>query len=249
VPNEPFDRDFTRRDPIRRDPTGPPIRLVLLNEHMLFRESLARLLASEPGFELVAGCASGAEALEVLERSGADVVLLDLRVGQERSDQFMGAARRAGYAGKYLIVTSTLDAGNSAMALRLGASGVFLQSGSSARLVQAIRMVVSGESWVDPQIIQLLADRYPMSREHSLDAAGLNSRQQAVLDGVAGGLTNRIIADKLGVSEGTVKATLQQLFVKAGVRTRSQLVRAALEGSFVFAAQEVTPLGSPVPGN
>jgi two-component system, NarL family, nitrate/nitrite response regulator NarL len=151
-------------------------------------------------------------------------------------------ARRSGYSGRYLIVTPTVDAANSAAALRLGASGVFLQSGSSARLLQAIRFVVSGESWVDPAIIQQLADRYPASQEHSFEASNLTSRQQTVLDGVAAGLTNRTIADKLGVSEGTVKATLQQLFVKAGVRTRSQLVRAALDGSFVFSEQGVRPL-------
>ena len=224
---------------LKQDPADPAIRLALLIEHMLFRESLARLLASEPGFELVAECASGAEALEALRRSKADVVLLDLRIGQERGEDFMCAARRAGYTGKYLVVTSTLDAANSAMALKLGASGVFLQSGSSARLIRAIQLVASGEAWVDPKIIQLLADRYPASEERLLGPAGLTSRQQMVLDGIAAGLTNRMIAGTLGVSEGTVKATLHQLFVKAGVRTRGQLVHAALAGSLVVAGQVI----------
>src|SRR5690242_15770712 len=103
---------------------GSRIRLLLLHGHVLFRESLARLLASEQGFELVAEQANRAEALDVLQGSSVDIVILDF------DENFMSASRKAGYAGKFLIVTSTLDAAISASALRLGASGIFLESGS-----------------------------------------------------------------------------------------------------------------------
>jgi DNA-binding NarL/FixJ family response regulator len=113
--------------------------------------------------------------------------------------------------------------------LRYGASGIFLESDSSSRLVQAIRLVANGEAWVDQKVIQLLADRYPQHEGRLLGA--LTDREQAVLDRVVDGLSNRKIGDQMGVSESSIKATLQQLFTKAGVRTRSQLVRIALESS------------------
>jgi DNA-binding NarL/FixJ family response regulator len=205
-----------------------PIRLCLVHERVLFRESLGRLLAAERGFELVIECASHAEALETLNESLVDVVLLGL--SGEGGENFISAARQAGYPGKFLIVTSTIDGGSLALALKLGASGIFLESSSSARLIQVIRLVARGEVWVDQSLIRLLVDRYPQSDELRVRLTGLTDRQGTVVQGVVDGLSNRKIADRLGVSEGTVKGTLQQLFAKVGVRTRSQLVRAALEG-------------------
>src|SRR5271156_6590269 len=110
------------------------------------------------------------------------------------------------------------------MALKFGASGVFLGSDPFSRLVQAIRLVAEGEAWVDPKVIQLLAERYP--RFQNRWDGKLTEREQTVL----GGVVSREISDQLGMSESTVKGTLQQLFDKAGVRTRSQLVRIASEG-------------------
>src|SRR5271155_800760 len=209
------------------------LRLCLVHQRVLFRESLARLLASEPGIELVAECATPAEALGVLNGSVVDVVLLDLS-GEGGAD-FISAARHAGYTGKFLVVTSTVDAASSALALRLGASGIFLESNSSTRLLQAVRLVASGEAWLDQSLIQLLAGAYrrgyPQLEDPHLRLAALTGRQQTVVQGVVDGLSNRRIADRLGISEGTVKSTLQQLFARVGVRTRSQLVRAALEGA------------------
>jgi two-component system, NarL family, nitrate/nitrite response regulator NarL len=204
------------------------VRLCLVHERALFRESLARLLAAEPDFALIDECATPAGALESLARSSVDVVLLDL--GDEGAMDFMAAARKVGYDSKFLIVTSTVDATSSAQALKLGASGIFLEFNSSARLIQAIRLVANGESWLDHSLIQMLAGRYPAFEDPRLRIENLTCRQQTVIEGVVDGLSNRKIADRLGMSEGTVKSTLQQLFNKVGVRTRSQLVSAALRG-------------------
>jgi len=210
---------------------GDPIRLVLLDEHSLFRTSLGRLLASEPGFQVAGECATCLAALDVLTTSLVDVVLLDFDLGAEGGIGFISLARNAGYTGLFLVVSAKPDAKNSAAALKLGASGVFLKSESPSRLVEAIRRVARGELWVDPRIIRLLADRYPQYEDRS-SGGPLSMREHRVLLGILGGLTNRKIGDNLGVSEGAVKAVVQQLFAKAGVRNRSQLVRIALEGSF-----------------
>jgi DNA-binding NarL/FixJ family response regulator len=205
------------------------IRLLLLDDHTLFRESLSRLLASEPDFEMAGHCGTSAEALAILRRSPVDVVLLDFDLGDDHGSQFISTARQAGCEAKILMVTAGMDAAESSTALRLGASGIFLKHNSPGTLARAIRLVAGGEVWVDQKVIHLMADEV----QHDVQDYRklLTEREQRVLQGIFEGLTNKEIAAGLGVSEGAVKATLQQLFQKTHVRTRSQLVRIALEGS------------------
>jgi DNA-binding NarL/FixJ family response regulator len=207
-----------------------PIRLLLLDDHVLFRESLARLLASEPDFVVAAHCAAAAEALAILEVTPVDVILLDYDLGADHGAQFLASAVRAGYRGKTLMVTAGMNAAESSLALKLGASGVFLKHDSPRNLAQAIRQVAAGAMWVDAKVIQSLADNVSVREEQNLRKL-LTGREQEVLQGLFEGLTNKEIAAQLGVSESAVKATLQQLFQKTHVRTRSQLVRIALESS------------------
>ena len=140
------------------------IHLVVLDDHGLFRASLSRFLASEPGFEIAGECGTSAEALEVLNSSTVDIVLLDLDLGSEHENDFISAARQSGYCGRFLLVAGAADARSSAIALKHGASGIFLKSDTPERLLHAIRLVANGEVWVDPKVIQMLAeliDRYP----------------------------------------------------------------------------------------
>jgi DNA-binding NarL/FixJ family response regulator len=207
-----------------------PIRLLLLDDHILFRESLSRLLASEPDFEMVGQSGASAEALDMLSRQPVDVVLLDFDLGEEHGSQFIAAARRAGYTGKILMVTAGMSAAESSIALQMGASGIFLKHNSPGTLAKAIRLVAAGEMWVDQRVIQLMADGVQHREDQSVRKL-LTERERQVLRGIFEGLTNKEIAGQIGVSEGAVKATLQQLFQKTRVRTRSQLVRIALEES------------------
>jgi DNA-binding NarL/FixJ family response regulator len=206
------------------------IRLLLLDDHILFRESLSRLLAGEPDFEMAASCGTTAEALAVLERTPVDIVLLDYDLGEEQGGQFITAARRSGYTGKVLMVTAGMSAAESSFALKMGVSGIFLKHSSPGSLTQAIRLVAAGEMWVDQKIVQMLAEGVPIRDERELRKI-LTEREQQVLQGIFEGLTNKEIAASLGASESAIKATLQQLFQKTHVRTRSQLVRIALESS------------------
>jgi two-component system, NarL family, nitrate/nitrite response regulator NarL len=198
------------------------IRILLLHPRALFRTSLARLLAAERDFELVGEYAHAPEALEVLAIAHPAVILFDFNVWQD----LVPPAREAGYEGKFLAMAEEIDPAHCVRALSQGVSGVVLGGDSPNRLVQAIHVVASGVAWVDQNVIQLLADRYPHHEDLRLDSLG--EREQAVLKGILAGLTNRKIADQIGASESTVKATLQNLFDKTGVRTRSQLVRIML---------------------
>ena len=206
------------------------IRLLLVDDHPLFREGLARLLTSEPEFEVVAQCGTAGEALGVLGRSEIDVVLLDFDLGDEQGSHFIASARQSGYTGKILMVTAGMSAKESSAALKLGASGILLKHSSPGTLANAIRLVARGELWVDQKIIQQMADSL-QGDQQSLPRS-LTQREDQVLQGVFEGLINKEIEAKIGVSEALVKATLQQLFHKTGARTRSQLVLIALEGSF-----------------
>jgi DNA-binding NarL/FixJ family response regulator len=206
------------------------IRLLLIDDHILFRDGLSRLLAVEPDLEVVAGCGTVAEALDTMSRAPVDVVLLDYDLGEDHGSHFITAARRAGYTGKVLMVTGGMSAKESSTALHLGASGVFLKHNSPGTLANAVRSIMEGEIWVDPKVIQLMADRVDQREEERVSPL-LTEREQQVLQGIFEGLTNKEIGAGLGVTDGAVKATLQQLFQKTGVRTRSQLVRIALEGS------------------
>jgi DNA-binding NarL/FixJ family response regulator len=206
------------------------IRLLLVDDHILFRDGLSRLLALEPDLEVVAGCGTVAEALELVGRHPVDIVLLDYDLGEDHGSHFLSAARRTGFPGKVLMVTAGMTAKESSTALHLGASGVFLKHNSPGTLAKAVRQIMGGEIWVDPKVIQLMADRLDQREEERVSPL-LTEREQQVLRGIFEGLTNKEIGAQLGVSDGAVKATLQQLFQKTGVRTRSQLVRIALEGS------------------
>jgi len=162
-----------------------------------------------------------------------NVVLLDFDVGSEHGNDFISAARQAGYEGWFLIVAGSADLRNAAMALKRGASGIFLKSDTPDRLLQAIRVVGKGGNWVDQGILQRLADqsidRYPLLEDHKSGPA-LEDRERNVLRGIVDGLTNRKIGLNMGLSESCIKNVVQHLFSKAGVNTRGQLVRVALEG-------------------
>jgi two-component system nitrate/nitrite response regulator NarL len=206
----------------------PKIRILLLDDHTLFRDGLSRLLDSEPDFEIAANCSSVPEALEIVRRQPIDIVLLDHDLGEETGSDFLVRAREAGYSGHLLMLTAGMSGVDSVDAVRSGVSGIFLKHNSPALLSEAIRKVMSGEVWLDKRQMQILAQAAaPVERQPA--QRSLTDREREVLKGVFEGLGNKEIAAKLGVSESSIKASLQNLFQKTGVRTRSQLVRIALE--------------------
>jgi DNA-binding NarL/FixJ family response regulator len=207
-----------------------PIRLLLVDDHVLFREGLSRLLASEPDFEMTGTCGTSGEALKILHDRPVDMVLLDYDLNHDHGAQLISSARRAGFGGKILMVTAGMSAKESSVALKLGASGIFLKHNSPGSLANAIRMVAAGDMWVDPKVLQAMAEQVQQGDEPAA-LPPLTEREQDVLQSVFEGLANKEIATRLGITEGAVKSCLQQLFQKTQVRTRSQLVRIALEGS------------------
>jgi two-component system nitrate/nitrite response regulator NarL len=205
----------------------PTICIVVLDDHALFRESIARLLNAEPEFEVVATCGSVKEALAIVGQKSIDIVLLDFDLGQSDGAQFVRLAREHGYTGKVLVVTAGIEKDEAGELIRSGVSGIFTKHNSAALLAEGIRDVMAGKVWFDQELLQ---EAMGGAKARSENQAGrFTERERLVLSGVFEGLANKEIAERISVSESSVKATLQQLFSKTGVRTRSQLVRVALE--------------------
>ena len=204
------------------------IRILLIDDHALFRESVARLLDAEPGFEVVGDCSSSTDALRVLKSREADMILLDLDLGPERGADFLEKLQAESFKGKVLLVTAGVNQSEVPNLIRKGISGIFMKHGSPALLIQGIREAMEGRAVFEQDVLQraLETDERSGARQ---TGAGLSERERHVLSFILEGLANKQIADRLQISESAVKACLQQLFVKTGVRTRSQLVRIALE--------------------
>jgi len=203
-------------------------RLLLLDDHALFRESLARLLQAEPGFEVVADCCSGAEALRIIKSSEIDIVLLDLDLGNEKGADFLESLRAEKFKGKILLVTAGVNESEVPSLIRKGISGVFLKHGYPAELIEGIREAIEGKAQFKQE---LLRKAFESAEEPNTQPSRVRftERERRVLSSVFEGLANKQIGDRLQISESAVKACLQQLFAKTGVRTRSQLVRIVLE--------------------
>ena len=205
------------------------IRLLLLDDHILFRESLGRLLSAEHDFEIVGQCGSVEEALAVLKTNKPDLVLLDFDLGEDRGSGFLARAREVCFNGRILVVTAGVSDTTTLQLLEQGVSGIFFKHSSPSHLAEAIRKVTEGEVWVDQRTLKAIVRAVGQSKETGGNTGRFTEREQSILKAVLDGLSNKEIGDRLDLSEASVKASIQQLFRKTGVRTRSQLVRIALE--------------------
>ena len=210
------------------DPRVPHIAIVVVDDHTLFREGIARLLDAEPDIEVVGSTDTIEQGLALIGARQVDVVLLDFDLGSRNGAEFVQLARTQGYAGRILVVTAGVERHEAAALIRDGVSGIFMKNDSAARLAEGIRDVAAGKAWFDPLFLQTTMPT-PEAAGAERGSPAFTARERAVLSGVFEGLANKEIADRLSVSESSVKATLQQLFRKTGVRTRSQLVRIVLE--------------------
>ena len=205
------------------------IRVLITDDHSLFRESLSRFLRTTEGFRVVAECTSVDETIMALSGTETDVILLDYDLGAEQGLSLLEELKKQGSQTKVLVVTAGMPDTATRLAMEAGASGVFLKHNKLEQLVSAIHRVADGEIWLDKASVRaLVAPPNPPVPSHE-QTQPLTLRQSEVMRGILDGLTNKEIALKVNTSESSVKAVIQELFHKAGVRTRSQLVRVAIE--------------------
>ncbi|HEY2845027.1 MAG TPA: response regulator transcription factor [Bryobacteraceae bacterium] len=207
--------------------SAPVIQLLVLDDHAMFRQGLASVLEKQGDLKVVAMCSSSAEALAVLHKSGANMVLLDVDLGPERALDFVSQAKKRGFEGKILVVTAGVSGQEAVQLVQAGVAGILHKQHPAEALCDAIRQVASGKVCIEQDYLLSLFRSVDGTRPHA--APKLTDRDRAVLRFIFQGLTNKDISVKLEISEGGVKAALQRLFDKLGVRTRSQLVKVALE--------------------
>jgi two-component system, NarL family, nitrate/nitrite response regulator NarL len=206
------------------------IRVLITDDHSLFRQSLSRFLSATEGLRVVGEYTKVKETIAALSENEADVVLLDYDLGEEEGLSLLSELKKRNWTGKVLIVTAGMPDTATHRAIEAGASGVFLKHNNLDQLVTAIHRVADGEFWLDAASIRsLVASGKEPGAETLERKRPLTPRQGEVMRGILDGLTNKEIALKLNCSESSVKAVIQELFHKAGVRTRSQLVRIAIE--------------------
>jgi DNA-binding NarL/FixJ family response regulator len=204
-------------------------RILIVDDHALFREGLGRLLAAATDFQVVGECATIAEAAAALATIRVDVILLDYDLGDQVGSRLLPTIRELAGQTKILMVTGGLANHAARQLLEAGVAGIFLKHSSPDQLVLAIRQVARNESWLDKGIMHSLVTDKTSADGPNEDSRALTGRQGEVLRGILDGLTNKEIAWNLKSSESAIKAVIQELFRKAGVRTRSQLVRIAIE--------------------
>lgn len=203
--------------------------LLLLDDQILFRVMLTKFLEADAAFQVSAHCSSIAEALQCLARKRIDLVLLDHDLHNRKTGfQFIRQARDAGYDGRIFIVTNGIGADECIAALGDAVCGIFFKQNSPQLLIEALHKVMAGQTWIDRRCLDALSAGTALGRTASRTVK-FTDRELQVLKGVTEGLKNRQIGLQLSISEASVKSALQQLFIKMGVRTRSRLVRVALE--------------------
>ncbi|HEX2919397.1 MAG TPA: response regulator transcription factor [Edaphobacter sp.] len=200
------------------------IRIYLLDDHRLFREGLRRLLDADPRFLIAGQSGDSAEALEDLQTTPVDVLVLDYDLGKENALAMLEPLRAMNFRGKTLVVTAGLPDKDALTLIKGGISGIFHKQESPEDLQRAIVEVAQGRVLIDQQYLQAV-----VAAAQPQEPSKFTERERITMRYLLQGLANKEIAGNLNISESAVKATLQQLFSKTGVRTRSQLVLLAIE--------------------
>jgi DNA-binding NarL/FixJ family response regulator len=213
------------------------IGIVVADDHEVVRAGFAAILDTQPDFTVLGTAADGAEAVRTCQARRPDVVLMDVRMpgmdGIEATRLLVSAD-----CGPRVLVLTTFDLDEYVYdALRAGASGFLLKDVTAERLFDAVRVIAAGEALLAPAVTKRLIAEF--ARQHPRPAQGrgqldaLTPRETEVLRLIAGGLSNPEIAERLVVTEETVKTHVSRVLSKLGLRDRTQAVVAAYESGLV----------------
>jgi DNA-binding NarL/FixJ family response regulator len=220
------------------------VSLVVADDHEVVRAGFAALLDTQPDFTVLGTASDGGEAVRVCRDLKPDVVLMDVRMpsldGIEATRQLAGT----GESGPRVLILTTFDLDEYVFdALRAGASGFLLKDVTAERLFDAVRVVAAGEALLAPAVTRRLISEFTRLRP-ARDAApaaalgALTPRETEVLRLVAEGLSNPEVAQRLVVTEETVKTHVSRILAKLGLRDRTQAVVAAYESGLVVPGRE-----------
>ena len=205
--------------------TARPLRILVVDDHPLFRAGVVAMLSSDPGMVVAGEADTGRSAIEAFETLRPDVALVDLMLPDLSGDQVIVAIRKIDPLARVVVLTTYAGDASARRALAAGAQGYLLKTSLADDLVSTIRSVYGGEQRVSSEVAQQLA-------EHSADEC-LTEREIAVLRGVGAGLSNKQIARQLGLSPETVKEYLSNAMGKLHASNRAHALAIALARGFL----------------
>lgn len=205
--------------------TPQAIRVLVVDDHPLFRAGVVAMLADDDAVTVIGEAGSGAEAIEAFRVNRPDVVLLDLLLPDMEGSRVIAAIRDIDPAARIIVLTTYPGDGAARRALAAGAQGYLLKTSLIDDLVSTVIAVNAGQHRISAEVAQRLA-------EHRGDEA-LSERELSVLRGVAAGLENKQIAQRLGISAETVKEHMSRVMAKLHASNRAHALAIALARGFL----------------
>jgi len=207
---------------------APAIRILIADDHCIFRAGLKRLLEGEPGFTVVGEAADGNEAVRLVEQLRPDILLLDLAMPRMPGLEVLREPAVRAARVRTILLTAAIDRTEIVKALQLGASGVVLKESATELLFKSIRSVMAGQHWIGrdsvSDLVAALRSFVEAAPEKpSRERFGLTPRELEITSAVVAGFSNREIARKFVLSEDTVKHHLTNIFDKVGASNRLEL--------------------------
>jgi len=208
--------------------------VLVVDDHPVVRMGVSMVLAAEPGLKVVGEASSCAEAWDMLLKLRPDVVLVDLMLEDGNACDVMQKLQAKGISTQVLVYTGHSGEAQVLETLRAGASGYVIKGSTPQRLIDAVRTVVDGGSYLDPSIVSQVMGRVGRAKQRrSPHSRELTLRETTVLNALAFGKRNKDIAAELFITERTVKYHVNALFTKLQVQNRTQAVRAAVEQGLI----------------
>jgi two-component system nitrate/nitrite response regulator NarL len=208
----------------------PAIRILVADDHAIFRDGLRRLLDVADDVQIVGEASNGAECVKMLPKLKPDILLLDLRMPEKDGLAVLEEVNFESLPTRVIVLTAAEDDRDVVRAMRLGARGVVLKQSASDLLLKSIRKVYDGEIWLDNRMTAEVIDAFKKSAESGQrrEKPLLSEREKEIVQLVAQGFRNREIGEKLFISEQTVKNHLHNIFDKLGVSDRLELALYAI---------------------